>query len=160
MRLRVPVAAAAILAVVVVLRLTALDTIRVSSGSMAPTVCTGDVVMINHLVPTSGVVVGDIVTFPRPGDGSEQVKFVVALGGQSVAIADAALVVDGRVVPEPSVDGASIDGVYFGPVTVPLGSAFVMGDDREISIDSRIFGAVPLDGIDGRLLTTLWSDCP
>jgi signal peptidase I len=143
-RLRVPVAAATVLAAVVVVRLTALDTIRVSSGSMAPTVCTGDVVMINHLLPASGVEVGGIVTFPRPGDGSEQIKRVVALGGQSVAY----------------VDAASIDGVYFGPVTVPPGSAFVMGDDREISIDSRVFGAVPLGDVDGRLSATLWSACP
>jgi signal peptidase I len=156
-----PVAAVVVLvAVVVTARLTVCDPVRVSSGSMAPTVCTGDVVVIDHLAPRRGLAVGDIVTFPSPMTGAEQIKRVVAVGGQRVAIADAVLEVDGRAVPEPYVDTASIDGVYFGPVTVPEGTVFLMGDDREVSIDSRAYGAVPLTQVDGRLVTTVWSACP
>ena len=141
-------------------RLTVFDPVRVSSGSMAPTVCTGDVVVVDHLGPARGLAVDDIVTFPSPTDGTEQIKRVVALGGQRVAIADAQLLVDDRPVPEPYVDLATIDGVYFGPVVVPLGSVFVLGDDRERSIDSRAFGPVPVEDVDGRLTATLWSGCP
>ena len=156
-----PVAAVVVLvAAVVAGRLTVFDPVRVSSGSMAPTVCTGDVVVVDHLAPERGLDRGDIVTFPSPTDGGELIKRVVALGGQSVAIADAQLLVDGRVVPEPYVDAASIDGVYFGPVTVPEGSVFVMGDDREVSVDSRVYGPIPVSRIDGRLTHTLWSRCP
>ena len=133
---------------------------RVDSGSMAPTVCTGDVVVVDHLGASRGVRVDDIVTFPSPTDGSEQIKRVVAVGGQQVEIADAQLVVDGREVVEPYVDKATIDGVYFGPVAVPPGSVFVLGDERELSIDSRVFGPVPLDALDGRLVLTAWSQCP
>lgn len=160
MRVRVLVAGALLVTGLVTARFTVCDTVRVSSGSMAPTVCTGDLVVVDHLAPTRGLTVGDIVTFPRPGDGAEQIKRVVATGRQTVAIADAVLLVDGRPVDEPYVDLATIDGVYFGPVTVPAGDVFVMGDDRELSVDSRSFGPVPEEGVDGRLVGTLWSACP
>jgi len=158
-RIRALVAGAVLVVGVVVARATVCDTIRVSSGSMSPTVCTGDIVLRDRLAPAKRVTVGDIVTFPRPGDGAEQIKRVVALGGQTVAIADAVLLVDGREVPEPYVDAATIDGVYFGPVTVPPGSVFVMGDDREFSVDSRSFGPVPQERVDGRVTAVLRSAC-
>ena len=72
-------------------RLTVFDPARVSSGSMAPTVCTGDVVIVNHLAPGRGLQVDDIITFPSPTDGTEQIKRVVAVGGQQVAVEDAQL---------------------------------------------------------------------
>ncbi len=140
-------------------RLTVCDVTRVSSASMAPTVCTGDLVVINHLAPGRGVGVNDIVTFSHPTEGDEQIKRVVALGGQQVAIEDAQLLVDGQPVAEPYVDAATIDGVYFGPVLVPDGSIFVMGDARELSVDSRTFGALPLGAVDGKLAGRLWSAC-
>ena len=153
------VAVVVLVAGVATARLTVFDPVRVSSPSMAPTVCTGDVVAIDHLGPRRGLEVDDIVTFPSPTDGTEQIKRIVAVGGQKVAIADAVLEVDGRAVAEPYVDRATIDGVYFGPVMVPVGSVFVMGDNREFSIDSRTFGPIPTEAIDGRLVTTLWSAC-
>lgn len=160
LRWRPLVTVAVLLAGVAGARLTVYDPVRVSSGSMAPTVCTGDVVVLDHLAPSRGLAVDDIITFPSPTDGSEQMKRVVAVAGQQVAIADAVLQVDGRDVDEPYVDTASIDGVYFGPVTVPAGAVFVMGDDRELSVDSRAFGSVPAASVDGRLRSTLWSACP
>ena len=141
-------------------RLTVCDPMRVSSASMAPTVCTGDVVVIDHSGPRRGLEVDDIVTFSSPTDDSEQIKRVVALAGQKVRIVDAVLQVDDQAVDEPYVDHATIDGVYFGPVVVPEGSVFVMGDNRELSIDSRAFGPLPLEAVDGRLAATLWSACP
>ena len=66
MRWRPVVVAAVLVAVVVAGRLTVCDPARVSSGSMAPTVCTGDVVIVDHLAPHGHLRVGDIVTFPSP----------------------------------------------------------------------------------------------
>lgn len=160
MRWRPLVVTAVLVTGVVAGRLTVCDPARVSSGSMSPTVCTGDVVIVDHLAPRGHLRVGDIVTFPSPVTDAEQIKRVVALAGQSVEIADAVLQVDGRPVKEPYVDTASIDGVYFGPVIVPEGTVFLMGDDREISVDSRAYGPVPVSRIDGRLAATLWSACP
>ena len=92
------------------------------------------------------------MTFPSPQDGGQTIKRVVAVAGQSVAIHDAELVVDGRTVDEPYVDHASIDGVYTGTVTVPDGMVFVLGDHRETSIDSRVYGPIPTTVVNGRLL--------
>jgi signal peptidase I len=60
--------------------------------------------------------------------------------------------VDGARVNEPFVDHSRIDGTYFGPVNVPAGHVFVLGDNRAVSIDSREFGAVPLENFDMSLL--------
>lgn len=100
-----------------------------------------------------------IVTFPSPQDGTLTIKRVVAVGGQRVAIRDAELVVDERVVGEPYVDHASIDGVFFGPVTVPVGTVFVMGDHRETSVDSRVYGPIRTADIEGRLLLRIGPTC-
>ncbi len=101
----------------------------------------------------------DIVTFTSPEDGAPTIKRVVGTAGQTVVIKDAELYVDGQKVDEPYVDHASIDGVYTPTVTVPDGMVFVMGDHREMSIDSRVYGPIPTSSIDGRLLWKLWSGC-
>jgi signal peptidase I len=111
---------------------------------------------VDKLTPRwGGVDVGDVVVFTSPDDGADTVKRVVALGGQTVSLDDAVLHVDGVAVDEPQVDLSRIDGTWFGPVTVPDGSVFVMGDSRGVSIDSRTYGAVPLDDIEGRVVAVL-----
>ena len=62
----------------------------------------------------------------------------------------------GTLQREPYVDQRRIDSVYFGPVVVPRGDVFVMGDNRADSHDSRDYGAVPRRSLIGRVLTTLW----
>lgn len=159
MRWRLTVAALVVALGVVVVRTQLVDIATVTSDSMAPTVCVGDTVVTTRLSAPDDLAVNDIVTFPNPADGDPMIKRVVAVAGQRVGIADARLVVDGAAVNEPYVDLASIDGVYFGPVTVPAGTVFVMGDHRETSIDSRAFGAIPTAAIDGRLLWDIGSNC-
>ena len=100
-----------------------------------------------------------VTSSPSPQDGTPTIKRVVAVGGQRVAIRDAELIVDEQRVDEPYVDHASIDGVYFGPVTVPAGSVFVMGDRRETSIDSRAYGPIRTADIDGRMLLRIGRQC-
>ena len=96
-----------------------LDTVSVSSDSMAPTVCSGDTVLLTRLHGADSVRINDIVTFANPQDSGDAIKRVIATAGQQVALRDAVLVVDGQPVDEPYVDHSSIDGVYFGPVVVP-----------------------------------------
>ena len=152
------VALGSVALVVAVLRLAVFDLLTVASDSMSPTLCVGDTVLLQRL-HGAAVAPGDVVTFADRTSGDELIKRVAAVGGQRIAIEDAVLTVDGVVVDEPWVDHRTIDGVYFGPVTVPPGTVFVLGDHREVSIDSRAFGPVPVERLDARLLTTLGSRC-
>ena len=147
---RLAVAAVALLAA---LLLTALEPLRVTSGSMSPTLVAGDQVLVDKIsVRLRPPTQGDLVVFRDPQHHELVVKRVVGLGGQTVAIEDAALVVDGVTRNEPQVDVSRIDSTYFGPVTVPLGAVFVLGDNRSESIDSRTYGAIPLDELVGRVI--------
>ena len=147
---RLAVAAVALLAV---LLLTALEPLRVSSVSMSPTLEAGDQVIVDKVsLRWNPPAVGDLVVFRDPQHHELVVKRVVALGGQTVAIEDAVLVVDGTVRHEPQVDLSRIDSTYFGPVTVPPDAVFVMGDNRSESTDSRTYGAIPLDELVGRVI--------
>ncbi len=160
MRRRVwALATGTVLIAAVVVRTQLLDMVTVSSDSMSPTVCTGDRLLLERLRGGEAVQIDDVVTFPSPQGGERAIKRVVALAGQAVAIADARLVVDGQVVDEPYVDHSTIDGVYFGPVTVPAGAVFVMGDQRENSIDSRAYGPIASTALDGRMLLDLTPGC-
>jgi signal peptidase I len=74
-----------------------------------------------------------------------------------VGIADSALVVNGRRPAERYVkDARLIDGEYFGPIRVPRGEVFVLGDRRSDSIDSRTFGPVPESALIGRVDARVW----
>jgi signal peptidase I len=88
--------------------------------------------------------------------GQLMVKRVVAVGGQRVGIRDGRLVVDGKVQDEPYTDSDAIDSVYFGPVDVPAGHVFVLGDNRFGSEDSRKYGSLPLSAVEGKVLGAWW----
>jgi signal peptidase I len=132
------------------LRLWVVEPITVSSESMEPTVAAGSIVWLNKALPRlAGVQPGQLVVFNGPDDGEMPnqavlLKRVVATEGQSVAILDGVLYVD--------VDQRTIDGVYFGTVTVPPGRLFVLGDNRETSVDSRDFGPIPITAVQGTVL--------
>ncbi|WP_225873840.1 signal peptidase I [Zafaria cholistanensis] len=141
-------AAGWVLLVVLVLRLWVVEPLTVASDSMEPAVPQGSSVLMFKPGPAlGGVGPRSLVVFAHPADGSLTLKRVVATAGQAVAIKDAVLVVDGAPVAEPGIDLSRIDATYFGPVTVPEGHVFVLGDNRGVSIDSRDFGSVPLSSI-------------
>jgi signal peptidase I len=156
--------------------------VRVSSESMVPTLEPGSHVLLLKQPWAGAVARGDVVVLDgtrwseraaasaaaggvdglspdRVGAavavvrGTSLVKRVVGLGGDTVELDDGALVVNGAPVPEPFVDLESVDGVWFGPVTVPPGAVFVMGDARASSVDSRDLGVAGLDSIEGRVVT-------
>ncbi|MGY1594678.1 signal peptidase I [Geodermatophilus sp. SYSU D00708] len=127
---------------------------RVDSVSMQPTVSPGDLLLVQHW--HGAVHRGDVVAVESPLEDLLLVKRVVGLGGDQVAIEDGVLVVDGAAVCEPAIDPALLDGVYFGPVTVPEGSLFLLSDNRDGAIDSRAFGAVPEDALVGAVSGRLW----
>jgi signal peptidase I len=140
------------------------EPVRVESDSMSPTLRPGDRVVLLH-APWSGEVTrGDVVVvgpgWGRPPASADQgtpaqssVKRVVAVAGDVVSLEDGALVVDGVRVPEPWVDEESMATVWFGPVIVPAGAVYVLGDDRARSVDSRELGPVQLEEVEGRVVT-------
>ena len=129
------------------------EPLRVTSGSMRPTLSSGDTVVVDKLTGRwRAPEIGDLVVFHDPRAGELAVKRVVALGGQEVALEDGVLHVDGVRRDGPGIDLEGVDSVYFGPVTVPVGAVFLMGDNRADSIDSRDFGPVRLDDLVGRVV--------
>lgn len=119
----------------------------IPSESMAPTLDKGDHVLVNKLATRFGDVHrGDVVVFH--GSRSTQcgsyrflVKRVVGLPGERVEARNGVLLVDGAPLAEPYVaPGAVTDD--FPQVVVPAGSYWMMGDNREVSCDSRRFGAI------------------
>lgn len=147
----------AVVLVLVGVRAVLLLPLRVHGDSMRPTIRAGDIVLVARFGRHwQAVGRGDVVVL-NDAAGGRSVKRVVATGGQQVKIEDAVLLVDGQAVNEPWVDRDSVDGLYFGPVVVPAGSVFVLGDDRARSVDSRHDGPVPLDRLLGRVVVRIWS---
>lgn len=153
-RVRFLLAMVLVLAAVLLVRAAVAAPTRIAGDSMSPTLDRGDVALVRKVAVTPHR--GDLVVFRSPDDGADTIKRVVGMPGDEVAIRDAVLYVDDVVVEEPFVDGESIDGLYYGPVTVPPGRLLVLGDNRANSIDSRSYGPVPLEAVTGRVELTLW----
>lgn len=133
----------------------------IPSESMEPELQIGDRLLVSKLSYRIGdPSPGDVVVFRTPDQlrdpqTAELVKRVVAVGGQSVGAVDGRLVIDGTPVNEDYLSTA----VYtsdFGPVLVPAGYVFVMGDNRFSSQDSRFFGPIPESEIIGRAFARFW----
>lgn len=120
---------------------------------MAPTVQAGDHVLLEKVSRHLGAPErGELVAFRQPGSGVLTLKRVAAVAGDEIGVEDGRLVVNGLPVTESYVDYSRVDGEYFGPVAVPAGHLFVLGDNRGDSVDSRRFGPVPLTALVGTLL--------
>ena len=145
-----------IVLVMVSLRFVA-EPMRVSSDSMSPAFSAGDEVLVQKLgAHARKPSLGDVVVVRSPASGDLMIKRVAAVGGQTVGIADGVLNVEREPVPEPYVDRAQVDGTYFGPVRVPQGTVFLLGDHRLGSVDSRSFGPVPVRSIIGKVALRVW----
>lgn len=130
--------------------------VTVSSASMAPALCPGDRVLVwKWRTALDDVHRGDMVVVKAPRSGTQLVKRAVGLPGDVVEIRDALLYVNQQLVDEPGVDHESVDSLYYGPVHVPTEHVLVLGDAREVSIDSRSFGPVPASNLVGTVATRL-----
>lgn len=134
---------------------------RVYGPSMEPTITDGSLVLVDPVQPqVVGYQRGDIVILTPPGHSDEfpfgtMIKRVVAVPGERVAIGDGVVTVDGRVLDEPYLPagGAGLWATEsFVETIVPAGTVFVLGDHRDNSLDSLMFGAVPIDQLHGRVL--------
>jgi signal peptidase I len=160
--------------VVLLLKAYVVNPYRIPSSSMEPTLhCAkpapgceanrSDRVLANRFVyhlrdPRRG----DVVVFKTPdkafercGAGGVFVKRIIGLPGETVSERDGKIFIDGKPLKEPYVLPSRRD-TDSGGWEVPKGRYFVMGDNRENSCDSRVWGSVPRENLIGTVFATYW----
>ncbi len=139
--------------VAVILRTFVFQAFYIPSESMETTLFERDRILVNKVsYRLHDVNRGDVVVFRRPddqpGEIRDLIKRVIALPGETVEGRGSTIYIDGQLLVEPYLDGNSFGD--FGPVTVPEGELFMMGDNRDQSLDSRRFGTISEDRVVGR----------
>ena len=152
---------------------------KIPSASMVPTLLIGDHLFVNKfiygvkipvlrktIIPITDPKKGDVVVFIYPQDRSKDfIKRVIGTAGDKIEMKDKKLFINDQAATEPF--GVYDDPVIypaavqprdnFGPVIVPKDSLFVMGDNRDHSLDSRFWGFVDLRDVQGKAFILYWS---
>ena len=152
---------------------------KIPSGSMIPTLKIGDHILVNKFIYgtklpfTDRIIIplrrpnrGDIIVFKFPDDEKKDfIKRVIGLPGDLVEIKGKKVYINGSPIDDsyavhsdPMLYPSGIQPRdNFGPLTVPQDSYFVMGDNRDFSLDSRYWGFVKLNKIKGKAFIIYWS---
>lgn len=171
--------------VAVIIKTFLVQTFWIPSGSMIPALEVNDRVMVNRLAYTLGGEPerGDIVVFDSPfaddeDDGEpvlqavlrtigeslglstaavpdDLIKRVIATGGETVEITNNQVIVDDMALAEPYLP-AGVNMADMAPRTLRADEVFVMGDNRNGSVDSRRFGPITVEKIVGRTFVRIW----
>jgi signal peptidase I len=137
---------------------------KIPAGSMDPTLLIGDHIVVDKRPKTLHR--GDVIVFRFPPDPTKDfVKRVIAMGGDSVEIRKGIAYLNGQQMLDPHarLDVAIQDRAStsprdnFGPVALPAGKLFVLGDNRDRSYDSRFWGFVDETDVEGRVRYIYWS---
>jgi signal peptidase I len=152
---------------------------KIPSGSMIPTLLIGDHLFVNKfiygvkiplirktIIPLTDPKRGDVVVFIYPEDRSKDfIKRVIGIGGDKIEMKNKKLFINDQLYEDPFgvYDDATVYPAEvqtrdnFGPLTVPQNSLFVMGDNRDHSLDSRFWGFVDLKDVQGKAFILYWS---
>lgn len=141
---------ATMLAVLIVVLYVVFTVVRVEGYSMAPALHPDDRVLSTrgHDAPA----VGDVVLLHVPGVPGSMIKRVVAVSGDEIEVLGDVIYVNGElsdVAPTAYID---TDARGRMKLTVPADAVFVLGDNRPEALDSRHFGPVPMDAIEGNVI--------
>lgn len=149
------VAIAVILAVII--RFFLFQPFYIPSGSMEPTLQPGDRIIVNKITYRfSEPKRGDIMVFKYPRDPKRDfIKRAVGLPDENLNIKDSVVYINNKPIPQPFLEPGLQFG-SFGPVDVPTGSYFMMGDNRNNSEDSRVWGTLPGENIVGKAMFIYW----
>lgn len=150
---------------------------KIPSESMLETLQVGDHLLVNkflyglkwpfgsssYLLRGEDPQRGDIIVFAYPNDPSvDYIKRIIGVPGDRIEIRDKQLYRNGEAVREPYIRMSEPDSIQpirdnYGPVHVPEGKYFVMGDNRDNSYDSRFWGFVDRTAIRGKAWRIYWS---
>ena len=169
------------LVLAVIIKTSIVEAYKIPSSSMEDTLLVGDFLLANKFVYGSKLPLldyrlpkvrdprpGDVVIFKFPGNPSvNYIKRCVAVGGQTVEVRNKQLFIDGQPVTLPSTGkftapdqvepAARSQRDNYGPYKVPSNCFFMMGDNRDNSYDSRFWGPVPYNLIQGKAMVIHWS---
>ena len=132
--------------------------VKVEGTSMAPLLSDQERIFINKFVYRfEPIERGDVVVFWYPLDRSKSfIKRVVGLPGETIEIRSGHLYINGKELAEPYVPASYLDSSKYPPMVIPSDEYFVMGDHRDSSNDSRVFGPVPRQFIYGKAVFAYW----
>ena len=152
---------------------------KIPSGSMEPTLEIGDHILVNKFI--YGIKIpfthlsfgawtqpkrGEVIVFIYPLEPEKDfIKRVIGVPGDTVRIVNKKLYINGAEAQDPHavykedtlLPGDAQKRDNFGPITVPPGKIFVLGDNRDRSLDSRFWGFVPLEEVKGKAFIIYWS---
>jgi signal peptidase I len=158
---------------------------KIPTGSMENNLLIGDHLLVNKfvygprlssiekgLLPESDVARGEVVVFKYPEEPDRDfIKRVIGLPGETLEVRDKRVYINGQKIDEPYVhylqpppEPSDVHEItsfdvrdHYGPVTIPEGHYFVMGDNRDNSQDSRYWGFLPASYVKGKALIVYWS---
>ena len=155
---------------------------KIPTGSMENNLLIGDHLLVNKLVsgpsatsfertilPMRDPRRGDVVVFKYPDEPERDfIKRVIGLPGETLELRNKKVYINGQPLDEPYVhflepatEGQEVTSFdvreRYGPVRIPDGQYFVMGDNRDNSQDSRYWGFLPRHYIKGKALMIYWS---
>ncbi len=148
-----------------VIRTFVVQAFRIPSGSMMETLLVGDQILVDKLVykfrePERG----EIIVFVYPKDPSRDfIKRLIGLPGDKLEVRNRVVYINDKPLGESYVfhEDDEFIATYprdnFGPIAIPAGKYFMMGDNRENSMDSRWWGFLDKDKVIGRAFIIYWS---